>query len=121
MQPASIDLEIYQGASFKQTFIWNAGTTPNINPVNLNGCTMKMQIRKKAKDENILDELTIENNKIVLDDPVNGKFSIDLTGSETESYTFTSAVYDLKIIFSDDNTVRFCQGSIIVYPAVTRP
>jgi hypothetical protein len=119
MQPANIDLTIYKGATFTKSIQWKTGTPAN--PVNLTGCTARMQIRKSVNDTSILDTLTTENGKIVFEDAGNGKLKIEIPASVSTAYTFNSGVYDLEIVFpSTGRVVRLIEGCVSANPEVTR-
>jgi hypothetical protein len=118
MQPAHIDLEIYKGSTFVKIIQWKTGDP--VVAVNLTNCTARMQIRKSVNDTNILDSLTTENSKLVIHEPLNGKFKITIPASTSSAYAFTSAVYDLEIVFTDQTVVRVIEGSLIAIPEVTR-
>lgn len=118
MQPAHIDLEIYKGSTFTKVFTWQTGTPAAA--VNLTGCTARMQIRKTVNDIVVLDTLTTENSKLQIHEPLNGKFKIVIPATVSTAYTFTSAVYDLEIIFNDSTVIRVIEGCIVASPEVTR-
>lgn len=119
MQPANIDLTVYKGATFSKGFQWKTGSSPV--PVNLTGCTARMQIRKNVNDENILDTLTTENGKLSIEDAVNGKVRINISAAASSAYTFTSGVYDLEIVFPSTGRIeRIIEGCFSAIPEVTR-
>ena len=118
MQPAHIDLDVYKGSTFVKIIQWKTGTPPVA--VNLTGCTARMQIRKAVNDTTVLDTLTTENGKLVIHEPLNGKFKIVISAATSTAYTFTSAVYDLEIIFTDGTVTRVIEGCLIAAPEVTR-
>lgn len=118
MQPAHIDLDVYKGSTFVKIIQWKTGTTPVA--VNLTGCTARMQIRKSVNDATILDTLTTENAKIVIHEPLNGKFKIVIPATTSTAYTFTSSVYDLEIVFTDGTVTRVIEGCLTASPEVTR-
>ena len=118
MQPAHIDLEVFKGSTFVKIIQWKTGTPPIA--VNLTGCTARMQIRKAVNDTTILDTLTTENSKIVIHDPVAGKFKITIPANVSSAYTFTSAVYDLELVFTDLTVTRVIEGCLTAAPEVTR-
>ena len=118
MQPANIDLDVYKGSNFVKLIQWKTGTTPVA--VNLTGCTARMQIRKAVNDVAIMDTLTTENGKLSIHEPLEGKFKIIIAPDVSNKYTFTSGVYDLEIVFSDNGVVRIIQGSVRASPEVTR-
>ena len=118
MQPAHIDLDVYKGSTFVKVIQWKTGETPVA--VNLTGCTARMQIRKAVNDTTALDNLTTENGKIVIHEPLNGKFKIVIPAATSTAYTFTSSVYDLEIIFTDGTVSRVIEGCLTAAPEVTR-
>ena len=118
MQPAHIDLDVYKGSTFVKVIQWKTGETPVA--VNLTGCTARMQIRKSVNDTTVLDTLTTENGKLEIHEPLNGKFKIVIPAEVSTAYTFTSAVYDLEIIFTDGTVTRVIEGCLTAAPEVTR-
>lgn len=119
MQPANIDLTVYKGATFSKGFQWKTGSSPV--PVNLTGCTARMQIRKNVNDTTILDSLTTENGKLIIEDAVNGKVRINIVPEVSTTYTFTSGVYDLEIVFPTTGRIeRIIEGCFSAVPEVTR-
>jgi hypothetical protein len=118
MQPAHIDLEIYKGSTFVKIIQWKTGTTPVA--VNLTGCTARMQIRRAVNDTAVLDLLTTENSRLEIHEPENGKFKIKIPANVSTTYPFSSAVYDLEIVFADGTVTRVIEGSLTAAPEVTR-
>jgi tRNA A37 methylthiotransferase MiaB len=118
MQPAHIDLEVYKGSTFVKTIQWKTGEPATA--VNLTGCTARMQIRKSVNDTTVLDTLTTENSKLQIHEPLNGKFKIVIAANISTQYTFTSAVYDLEIVFAEGTVVRVIEGCLTAVPEVTR-
>ena len=118
MQPAHIDLDVYKGSTFVKIIQWKTGIPQT--PVNLTGCTARMQIRKAVNDTAVLDTLTTENGKLVIHEPLDGKFKIVIPADVSTAYTFTSSVYDLEIIFTDGTVTRVIEGCLTAAPEVTR-
>lgn len=119
MTPASVDLTIYKGSTFSRQVQWKTGT-PAL-PVNITGCTLRMQIRGKITDASVILSLTTENGGIVITDAVNGKFSVVIEASASTAVAATSGVYDLEIVMPDTTTVyRLMEGSVTLVPEVTR-
>lgn len=119
MQPANIDLTVYKGSDFTKGIQWKTGATPT--PVDLTDCTARMQIRKNVNDTVVLDTLTTENNKLVIEDAEQGKIRIDIPADVSTAYAFTSGVYDLEIVFPvTGRVVRIIEGCFSAIPEVTR-
>jgi len=71
MKPATINLTLYQGSTFRKNFQWLSGDTPT----NLTNCEVRMQIRQDYFTEAVLkqkvaiewgDRLTFESNNPIL-------------------------------------------------------
>lgn len=121
IEPAILDLIIYQGATFRKPFTWAAGD-PAV-PVDLTGWKIRMHIRGKIKDPVVILELTSEpdNNRIrISDDPETGSFEIYISAADTASLSFNSAVYDLELENPDGEVVRLLKGEVSLDPEVTR-
>lgn len=119
MQPAIIDLTIYKGSTYSKSLQWKTGT-PAL-PVNITGCTARMQVRPTVEDSSVLDTLTTENGKIVITDATQGKLRINLTAAQTAAYMFTQGAYDLEIVYPGGEPVyRLIEGCFSVDLEVTR-
>lgn len=87
-------------------------------PVDLTGVTCRMQIREKVTSDTIIDELTTENNKIVVDS-TQKTISLVVPNSVTSTYNFISAVYSLEVVKSGD-VIPLLYGSVSLTKEVTR-
>lgn len=115
-----INLQIEQGATFHPTWTWKSGATEaTAVPVDLTGCTARMQIREDEDGSTILYELTTENSKIILGD-IAGTIEVIISDEDSAAFTWDNGVYDLEIEFTDGTVRRWSQGSVIVLPNVTR-
>lgn len=111
-------LQIVQGETLAKTFNWKAGK-PVALPVDLTGCTARMQIRSKVGAVAHLLELTTENGRIVLGGAA-GTVQLNLTAAETSAINWVSGVYDLEIVYLDGRVRRLISGAVVVSPEVTR-
>jgi hypothetical protein len=66
-------------------------------PVSLATYTARMQIRAKKTSTTVIEELTTENDMIVIDDTLK-TITLNIDASVTELYTFKSAVYSLEMV-----------------------
>lgn len=87
-------------------------------PVSLAGVTARMQLRSSLTSEEIILELTTENDGIIVDD-VNKTITLTVSAIATAGLTFTSAVYSLELTKSGEVT-PFVNGTITLVPEVTR-
>ena len=117
MAAGSYDLYIEQGATFRKLLTWKAGT-PSL-PVDLTGCTARMQIRAAIDDATPLVDLTTENSGITLGDTL-GTIELYISDTDTAAFTFTTGIYDLEIILANDDVRRLLYGTVTVTPEVTR-
>lgn len=110
-------LTIYQGATFHKRFIWQSASG---SPIDLTGCTARMQVRAKVTDPAVLIELTTEDGGLTLGGATG---TIDLEISDEDTRVITSwkgGVWDLLITFPSGETYRIVEGTIVVSPGVTR-
>lgn len=107
-------------------FIMDQGSTytvqmvyldPNGNPIDLTGCTAKMQLRLQYGDPTAALTLTTGGGGIVIDGPT-GTINITATDEQTLVLEPTFYVYDLDIIDGSVIT-RLVQGQVTVRPEVT--
>ena len=117
MSAAKLKLAIEQGATFRKVLTWKAGT-PAV-PVNLTGCTARMQIRKEISNATPYVTLTTENGGIELGG-VAGTITPAITPTATAAFTWTAGAYDLEIVFSPTDVRRLVYGPVTVSPEVTR-
>ena len=115
--PAKLKLTIYQGATFRKRLTWSAGT-PAV-PVDLTGCTARMQVRPEVESPMVLLELTTANGGIALGG-VAGTIELYVSDDASTLFTWTAGVWDLEIEFPGGDVRRLAQGSISVSPEVTR-
>jgi hypothetical protein len=113
--PLRRDLTIVQGATFRRGWEWRPGNVP----MDLAGCTARMQIRAEIDSEDVLLELTTENGRITLG-AESGAIDLRIEAEDTAAIAWDSGVYDLEIELSDGTVERFAQGSVVVSPEVTR-
>lgn len=120
MKPAVLPLTIYQGQTFKKTITWTTGETQAVAvPVDLTGCTARMQARESFESDVVLLGLTTENGGIILGGP-SGEIRLHISAVDTAALSWRGALYDLEIVFPDGTVIRRMQGKIVVSPEVTR-
>jgi len=138
MKPAQIDIDIYQGATFRKRFWYGRKTDPdgplpdptadppvNFTPHDLTGCTARMQVRPSVDSSIIWIDLT-DTTITVGDDE--GWIEVEATAIETAGFDFDprptmkrgSGVYDLEVVFPDGDVIRLAQGRVNLDPEVTR-
>lgn len=116
--PAKLKFTIFQGATFRKRLTWKAGT-PKV-PVDLTGCTARMQVRAEVESPTVLLELTTTNGGITLGG-VAGTVDLYVSDEDTAAIDWEGGVFDLEIEHPSGEVTRLAQGSISVSPEVTRP
>ena len=117
MSTFNLSLKIDQGATYSKKAIWKSGNPAQ--PVNLTGCTAKMHVKDKVGSPTTLLELTTENGGIVLGGVLSSIEFCKLSAAATSQITWTTGVYDLKIIFPDQTVKRKIAGNIVISPQIT--
>ena len=116
-KPAKLKLTIYQGATFRKRLAW---LNPDRTPIDLTGCTARMQVREDYESPLPLLELTTENGGITID-PVNtGVLHLYISDVGTAACLWGGGVYDVEIVHPGGDVTRLVQGSVSVSPEVTR-
>lgn len=96
----------------------SGGVVSYYEPVALAGVTARMQIREKLTSTDVIDELTTENGKIVID--ANAKtITILIDALDTAAYTFNTAVYSLEVT-TGGVVVQLSTGTLTLVKEVTR-
>ena len=116
MPSAKHKLKIEQGATFRQSFTWEA----NGVPVNLTGYKARMQMRNPIDSPAIIHELTTENGGIVFTDVLTGKIDLFISDINTSAFAFDSCVYDLEMISPTTVVIRLLEGGATLSKEVTR-
>lgn len=114
--PAKLKFTIYQGATFRKRLTW---TAPGGTPIDLTGCTARMQVRSDVESPTALLSLTTENDGIVLGGAL-GTIELYVSDEDTAAITWDGGVWDLEIVHPGGEVTRLAQGSISVSPEVTR-
>lgn len=117
MAASKYGIKIEQGATLGLPITWLVGTAQL--PVDLTGCTARMDIRAKLTDTAKLLSLTTANGRIVLGGTA-GTITLLLTAEETAALTWLAGVYDLEVEFGTGTVVRLLQGTVTVSREVTR-
>jgi hypothetical protein len=117
MVAAVYDITIEQGATFVFSLIWrdSSGT-----PIDLTGCSARMQVRRKYNSETPWMSLTSDDGDITLGGAAG---TIEVVGSAEVTETIPApgcGVYDLEVVSAGGLVTRVIQGSATISPEVTR-
>lgn len=121
--PVSINLTIYRGATFLQSFRLVEGTAP----FDLTCWTGRMQIREDIESSTPIVDLTTDNGGIIITvekDSMNNitssSYTIYIKDTKTDEFNVTSGVYDIELINANGDVGRIQQGNVTIVPNVTR-
>ncbi|MCP3685457.1 MAG: hypothetical protein GY861_22625 [bacterium] len=115
MAAAREDLLIEQGATFRKRYVWYDSQDM---PIDLTGYTARMHIREKIEDDLILEELTTENGRIVLNADI-GSVDLQISATDTSAIDWKRGYYDIEIE-NGSIVTRLVQGRVEVSEEVTR-
>lgn len=117
MAAGKYDFIIEQGATFQVKFTYQDAA---LNPISLEGCTVRMHARRKINDPEILLDVSTINGKVIMDEAENGIIKMVVSGSETAGFTWRAAVYDIEVTYPDGVIDRILEGKITISLNVTR-
>lgn len=116
--PTTINLTIYQGATFQKT--WAIASEDTGDAYSLVSWTARMQIRAKKKDTNFLLELTTENGGITIENSVDETtYTIYISPADTAALA-SGGFYDLELVDPQGDVIRIQEGKIVLSTEVTR-
>lgn len=120
---AKVDLRVYENATFQQQFQWKVNNVP----VDITGYTGEMQIRAKITDDTPLLTLTTAGGGIIISDPTNGIFVINIADEVSANvcadHVDIKGVYDLRLLAPNQPTgqaTMLLYGECLLVAAVTR-
>lgn len=90
-----------------------------IVPVNLAGCSFFLQLRKDPDGE-VFDELSTLNNRIVIDDAIQGWYSLIWPADVTKNMSWYTAKGDLIITYQDGTKDMLWRHSYILEQAYSK-
>lgn len=87
-------------------------------PVSLSGYTGRMQIRPSLESTTVISDLTSANGGVLIDTTLQ-TITIEIAASQTQLFTFQTAVYSLELVKGAE-VVSFCNGNLTLVKEVTR-
>lgn len=112
-----VKLFIPQGATYRREFVYKDKTTRAA--LDLTGYTARCQFRASASDATVLYDATTANGKMEIDGAT-GTVALLVSPTDSDGWTFTSAVYDIELVSPTAEVTRLVQGQVVVDPNVTR-
>ena len=83
------------------------------------GTKAKMQIRTEVGSATVEAELTTENDGLVIDE-ANALVTINISTAMSNTFAFERAVYDLVLIYTDNEKDPVVEGKLFAFPGVTQ-
>lgn len=117
MSAFKYNIEIEEGATLEEIVTWKAGELKT--PVDLTGCTARMQVREKINSPAVLLELTTLNGGIVLGGTA-GTIKLYMLAANTLNLTWKNGVYDLYITFPSGVVKKKLYGTVSYTESVTQ-
>jgi len=112
-------ITVPQGADFVYPITWSSKVGEVTTPVDLTGCTARMQARARINDADALFTLTTENGGIVLGGET-GQIELVFAAEMTVTHVWSRAVFDVEVILPSGKIRRLCKGSLVLDREVTR-
>jgi hypothetical protein len=84
-------------------------------PVDLTGCSARMQIRDKPGGRLLLE---LSSGSGLTLEPA-GALHREISAEQTAALDFQAAVYDLEVTFADGTVQRWAEGEVVLSPQVT--
>jgi hypothetical protein len=106
------DFDVLQGSTFTRDLEYQIQG----EPVNIEGYTARMKVRK-SYELPVVVELTTANQKIVISDT--NKIDLSLTAAETAAISAGRYLYDFELV-NGDYVERILQGVFTVMAEVTK-
>lgn len=118
MESAEYNIKLVQGASWRRTFTVDDGATTPV-AIDISGCSIRSQIRKRADSTVIVDMNTPD--EIVITDPTNGVFEIFIPAATTSLFPKGLFKWDLFIEWQNGDVDRWWYGEVELEPNITEP
>ena len=110
MNVTKVDLVILNNASFQASVELKEEDIP----IDLSSYEMYMQCRPSYQSSTIYFELTSQPNGGIFIDAANCKFTMTISASETATFEFKDAVYDLVAKKADGTQLRAMEGNVYI-------
>lgn len=107
--------EVDQNTTFTFTVVYKDNDD---NPINLTGCSAKMQVRDTKGGSKLAFSLTSPIGGITIDGP-NGKVTVKMTPTQTNKLFYPKSSYDIMLTDSNLNKIKLLEGFMTLSRSVT--
>lgn len=112
----SKNFEVDQNATF--TFQVQYVEDNEVTPINLTGCTAKMQVRDTAGGSKLAFTLTSPASGITINGPT-GTLTVKMTPTQTNKMFYPKSAYDIMVIDTNGNKIKLLEGFMTLSRSVT--
>ena len=107
--------EVDQNTTFTFTVVYKDNDD---NPINLTGCSAKMQVRDTKGGSKLAFSLTSPIGGITIDGP-NGKVTVKMTPTQTNKLFYPKSSYDIMLTDTNLNKTKLLEGFMTLSRSVT--
>lgn len=126
MTPGQASLAIYKGQTFDTQLILKQRVSDTVfTPIDLTNYAARMMARI-SYDSPVLLTCGAADGTLTVAQPTEGLLQFNIPAAQTAlldplNYDPSQWIYDVEIFTPDGYVERVLQGSLIIYPEVTRP
>lgn len=113
----NLDLTIEPGATFRSTFTWKDKATGEV--IDLTGYSARMQVRKNAASDPVLELTTDVDGGIILSDEDGWVITLLVPASDTAELPKGAYRYDLLMEDGDGFVTRLLEGAVTIKDRIT--
>ncbi len=113
--PTTVDMTLYQGASWIEAFRWDYGSTVETAiPVDLSTCTGRATIKPEYNSDILLAEANTVDGTMTLD--ASGNIVINVPGEDVavNIYDYKKGTRQIEIYWLDGAVCRLVQGKVTI-------
>lgn len=116
---ANLDLTIEKNVTFFQSFNWYTSYASGGGvPVDIVGCSVKMQIRPSSDSQELYLDLT--DKHISIGDGAQGEIIINIEAEVTKTLNFSVGVYDIIVERPTGEVSKILEGLVYLTQTTTR-
>ena len=108
--------EVDQNTTFTFTVEYKDNSN---NPIDITGCTAKMQVRDTKGGSKLAFTLTSPSTGGITIDGPNGKLTIKMTPTQTNKLFYPKSSYDIMLTDTNLNKIKLLEGFMTLSRSVT--
>ncbi len=122
MGGSASDLRLIAGTTFAFAATWQSQDGGQLVPVDITGCTARLQMRHATRGE-LLVEASTESGTITIATGTDGQVAVSLPPSATKALKASKigeVVYELRVYFPSGDVYSLMSGFVAVVEGVIR-